>query len=273
MLAYLFKSNHKNKTKQSGKTKGQSNRLPNQATPTLTPPEILVLIDESGDLGTEPDSSKTITMTASVNKNYPVLGRIAKSHPKNTRLDGPDELKYYSSSDKVRRDVLDDFMKTSPRIYSVVLKKSNFGKMTQEKAYLKLVEEALDDIMEDPNVRACRSGVELVFDQHWVINDKIVQNRTVRAARRHKLDETIFHARTERSIGYLPLQVHDFATGAVGWEYNGVGGHDETNPTDDYKFISPRTKARYISKNVEATAAPGLHSSSGPARTYFRQTN
>ena len=273
MLTYFFKSNQKmKKLKQSEKTKHYLDRKQSgNAIPTNIPAEILVLIDESGDLGTGPDSSKAIVMTASVNKNNRlVLDKIAKSHPKNTRFDGPDELKHYSSSDEVRRDVLVDFMRTSPQIYSVVLTKSNFGKMTQAKAYLKMVEEALDDIMEDPHVQACRVGVELVFDRHWAINDKIVQKMTQSAAKKHQLDETIFYARTEPSIDYPPLQVHDFATGTVGWEYNRIGGHNLNTPTKDYEIIAPRTKSRYISRNERMTVAPDLKTNRLPARSYFR---
>ncbi len=157
MLAYLFKTNQrKKKTTKSKGFKGISDgKQPARTTSITAPAEVLVLIDEAGDLGNESGSSRAITMTASVNKNYPRLGKIARSYPKNTRMEGPDELKHHTSSDDVRRGVLKDFMRTAPQIYSVILKKSNFGRMTQKKAYLRMVEEVLDDIMEDPNVRAC----------------------------------------------------------------------------------------------------------------------
>ncbi len=236
------------------------------------PPEILVLIDESGDLGDGTKSPKPITMTATVNSNYTRLDDIAERYPKNTRpVDAEtDELKYHSSSDEVRQAVLVDFMNTSPQIYSVILKKSDFGRMSQCQAYIKMVEEALDDIMEDPNVRACRSKTLLVFDEHRCLSEKLAKQLTGKAAIKHGLDPTRFRATTDSSQNCLALQVHDFASGAIGGEYRRKGGHDDRTPTPDYRIIKPRSKERFISRNERVTVAPDLKTNRLPARPYFR---
>ena len=239
------------------------------------PAEILVLIDESGDLGEELKSPKPITMTATINNDYSDLASIAKSYPKNTRPTSKkkDELKYNSSSDEVRRNVLMEYMGASPQIYSVILKKSNFGKMSPCQAYIWMLEEALNDIMEDQNVRACRTRVDLIFDKHNCLSKPLAVKLTEQAAIKHGLDDAIFWVDTKPSQEYLPLQVHDFATGAIGGEYRRSGGHDDRTLTSDYKIINSRSKERFLSRNEKVTVAPDLPKDKHPARSYSRQVN
>ncbi len=211
-------------------------------------------------------------MTATINDNYSELAPIAKSHPKNTRPTSKkkDELKYNSSSDEVRQNVLTEYMETSPQIYSVILKKSNFGKMSPCQAYVAMVKEALNDIMEDSNVRACRTRIDLFFDAHNCLSKSLAVKLTKQAAIEHGLDDKIFWVDTKRSQEYLPLQVHDFATGAIGGEYRRSGGHDDKTLTSDYKIIQSKSKERFISRCEKVTAAPDLPKDKHPARSYYR---
>jgi len=85
-----------------------------------------VLVDESGDLGREPGSSRAFTMTATVTDRPDEFAAIAGRHPRNTRTNGrgPGELKFKTSSDAVRLDVLRDVMATDPSIHAVVTSKT-----------------------------------------------------------------------------------------------------------------------------------------------------
>lgn len=125
-----------------------------------------VLVDESGDLGRGPGSSRTFTMTATVTGDPDEFAAIAGRHPRNTRYggEGQNELKFNSSNDIVRLDVLRDVMATDPSIHAVVTSKTGLEKVKEEQIYTETAKALTDSVMQDPRIRNSLGTVRVVYD-------------------------------------------------------------------------------------------------------------
>ena len=204
-----------------------------------------VLIDESGDWGIKPDSSKTMTMTAVITDNPQALAEIPPNYEKNTRINPekrgkyPNELKYSTSNDEVRQGVIKEVMSTDPKIKAVVVDKSTAPKRGS-KAYQKTAEALLDDVMKDPVVQG---GVEVVFDKNKDLSQNAAVLAVDSAAKIHgvKINAS---TTTKSSIETPELQATDFPTGAIGAKYN-MNDVGRGNP-NDYKRIRSKTTVRHV---------------------------
>ncbi len=195
-----------------------------------------VLVDESGDLGRGPGSSRTFTMTATVTDRPDELAAIAGRYPRNTRYGGkgPDELKYNSSSDAVRLDVLRDVMATNPSIHAVVTSKTGLEKVKGEQIYTETAKTLMDSVMQDPRIRNSLGTVRIVYDSHKYLYRGNAQRITSEAAASAGLGQ-IPETRLADSARYAPLQAHDFVAGAIGSRYN-------RQDSRCYDVIESRTK-------------------------------
>jgi len=195
-----------------------------------------VLVDESGDLGRGPGSNRTFTMTATVTGDPDEFAAIAGRYPRNTRYggEGPDELKYNSSSDGVRRSVLRDVMATDPSIHAVVTSKTDSEAMSRENVYTKTTRTLMDSVMQDPRIRNSLGTVRVVYDNHKCLYKGNAQRITSEAAAAAGL-ERVPETRLADSARYAPLQAHDFVAGAVGARYN-------RQDSGCYDIIASRTK-------------------------------
>lgn len=195
-----------------------------------------VLVDESGDLGRGPGSSRTFTMTATVTGDPDEFAAIAGRHPRNTRTNGrgPDELKFKTSSDAVRLDVLRDVMATDPSIHAVVTSKTGLEKVKEEQIYTETAKALMDSVMQDPRIRNSLGTVRVVYDDHRYLRRGKAAEITSASAAAAGLGQ-MPKTETKDSSGYAPLQAHDFVAGAVGARYN-------RQDSRYYDVIEPRTK-------------------------------
>ncbi|MDD4222774.1 MAG: DUF3800 domain-containing protein [Candidatus Methanomethylophilus sp.] len=193
-------------------------------------------MDESGDLGRGPGSSRTFTMTATVTGDPEALERIADRYPRNTRYrqGGPNELKYNTSSDFVRRSVLRDVMATGPNIHAVVISKSDMSRANGEKVYIAAVSSLIENVMKDSMVRNGKRGVRVVYDNHKYLQDGRAERITKEIAKKNGA-KLASEPEVRDSAGCRGLQVHDFVAGAVGSRYNRCNSRD-------FEIIDPRTE-------------------------------
>lgn len=198
-----------------------------------------VLVDESGDLGRGPGSSRAFTMTATVTGDPDELAAIAGRYPRNTRTNGrgPDELKFKTSSDSVRLDVLRDVMATGPSIHAVVVGKPEMFHSTKRQVYERSAEALMDDVMRDPVLLTARGPIRVVYDDHQYLRGGTGERIAGKAAETYGV--RLSSVETADSAGYAPLQAHDFVAGAVGSKYN-------SGRREDFDLIGSRAKVRNI---------------------------
>jgi|GEM_PF-6370710 len=197
---------------------------------------VTVLVDESGNLGRGPASGKAFTMTATVTKDPDTWARIADRYPRNTRYrqGGPNELKYNTSSDFVRRSVLEDVMATGPSIHAVVISKADMSRANDEKVYIATTSSLMENVMKDPVVRNEKRGVRVVYDNHKYLQDGRAERITREIAKKNGA-KLASEPEVRDSARCRGLQVHDFVAGAVGSKYN----RDDSR---DLEIIEPKTE-------------------------------
>ena len=196
---------------------------------------IIILVDEKGDPGSTSKSSKEFTITASINNDPGLLIRIVESTEKGTRY--PDdikfrgELKYWSSSDDIRRNVLLRLRETNPKVYAVHINKRDIRPGTTSKStYATLTRDLMDEVMKDEVLR--NKAIIVIFDETDHLEERKARDIVMSAAANNGLfgmkREDIIK---ESSKNNKLLQAHDFFAGAVGSKY--IDGR-----TDDYCIIS-----------------------------------
>lgn len=182
----------------------------------------LVLIDESGDPSHSPGSSKEFVMVATIKEDDGQFERIADETPKYTRRsrrDGEkDELKYSSSSDEVREDVLKRIEATDARIHVVRVPKEGVGK-SPERLYGNVTKEILKSTLSDEKVRGNPKGAKVILDDSRYAS-RLDVKKTIESAAEDRGVAVDEGSGTRRSHECKPLQVNDFPTGAYGTEYN-----------------------------------------------------
>ncbi|AGI47378.1 hypothetical protein TALC_00369 [Thermoplasmatales archaeon BRNA1] len=201
----------------------------------------LILVDESGDPKRE-SRSKEFTMTASINSDPRILEEIVDTKPRGTRYptkpELKDELKYFSSNDRVRTETLKDILATNPRIYAVHLNKEEAKKESSRAVYHRSVRELMELVMGDPMLKTSDAAIDIVFDRHNLLGPNDAA-RFAKNAAKHNGIMTIDEIRCDRSIENRCLQAHDFLAGAIGAKYN-------QRKTEDFSIIEDVVIVRTI---------------------------
>ncbi|MDR2846566.1 MAG: hypothetical protein LBV63_04720 [Candidatus Methanoplasma sp.] len=196
----------------------------------------LVLVDESGDMGHTEGSSGIFVISATVT-DCPVRFRsIADDYKKNTRpgRTTPNELKYYSSSDEVRLNVLKDIARSDPDIWTVVVHKcaSELSKewcVYGRALYRKAIETLMDDVMKNTD-----GPMIVIFDPHTALRGDFGTKTAEKKATCYGCD--LIYARQDRtSHEEMALQVHDFVVGSTRDRY-------EHGKEDPYSCIAGTAK-------------------------------
>lgn len=182
----------------------------------------LVLIDESGDPSHTPNSSREFVMVATIKEDDGQFERIADETPKyirrSRRHGEKDELKYSSSSDEVREDVLKRIEATDARIHVVRVPKEGIGK-SPERLYGNVTKEILKSTLSDEKVRGNPKGAKVILDDSRYAS-RLDVKKTIESAAEDRGVAVDEGSGTRRSHECKPLQVNDFPTGAYGTEYN-----------------------------------------------------
>ncbi|MCI2075191.1 MAG: hypothetical protein LKJ94_05785 [Candidatus Methanomethylophilus sp.] len=183
----------------------------------------LILIDESGDPSHTPNSSREFVMVATIKEDDGEFEKIADRTPRYTRgprKEGePEELKFHSSSDSVRKDVLSQINRSDARIYVIHSSKHTMMK-SPGKEYEIVTKEMLKRTLSDDKVRSNPRGAKVFIDDSEYAS-KFDVDKTVKNAAKYQsvaLDED---SGVKKSHECKPLQINDFPTGAYGARYNG----------------------------------------------------
>lgn len=192
------------------------------------PQRYLVLVDESGDPKRN-SGSKEFTMTASIT-TYPLaLERITDSKPRGTRYptkpEFKKELKYFSSNDRIRREVLEEIMATNPAVYAARINKNEAKSGSPREIYHLVTRELIGCVMADPALRRPGAEIDVVYDRHRLL-DKADAEKLTRSAAKQKGAGIIKTIDCNESVNDRHLQAHDFLAGAVGSRYNHKLNHD-----------------------------------------------
>ena len=196
-----------------------------------------VLIDEKGDFGRSSRSSKTMSVTAGVYSDLTGLTALVDSTPKNTKhTKDPGVLKFTTSTDDVRVDVLNALAYEDPLIRSIVVNKAdiplNVGLDTKMRD---MTRDVLKDVLlEVPG------EMDVIIDYRNDLKNGKGCRMTEKAAK--EIDRNILSCTVIRSAEYKPLQAHDFAAGAIGHET------EENDPTF-HNIIREKTRVKqYVKK-------------------------
>jgi len=187
-------------------------------------------------------------MTATITDNPKEFVAIANRYEKNTRIaqkkkereEG--ELKYKTSSDKVREDVISDIMATVPTIKAVILDKSTMYD-SKNYSYVGTAKKLLREVMKDPIVKSNESGVIVIFDYHNAIKDHKAEYFTIKIADKYgvKMKKPV---RVKDSKKTPILQTADFPAGAIGFKHNNIDAKKDSER--DFNTLKPVTKIKYI---------------------------
>lgn len=173
----------------------------------------MIFIDESGELGFKGGSSATFVMAATITDRPEEFRRLSLNYqPPSGR-----ELKFKSSTNRVRREILNDVSVLGPEIRAIVVCKTNLPddwKVKGEKLYIKTTSTLMDDIMK--NTPGC---VGVVFDHHTALHEdigcKIAKDTAEKYGRNLISCEQNMSSKDDAA-----LQTHDFVASAIGYKYN-----------------------------------------------------
>jgi hypothetical protein len=184
--------------------------------PKAAKPKRTALIDESGDMGRKPDSSKLFTMSALITDNPYGLVEIVDSHPKNTKWNKYEgELKFSNSVDEIRFGVLDDIASKEPNIRAVVLDKKDIPEGHDDgMVYRDTARELIRDVLETTH-----GDVRIVMDYHDTIKNGRGERMALKVAEDMERTNEVT-AKVARSKKTKVLQAADMVAGSVGQEYN-----------------------------------------------------
>ena len=182
----------------------------------------LVLIDESGDPSHTPNSSREFVMVATIKEDDGEFERIADGTPRFTRRSRKnneyDELKFNTSNDEVRKDVLRRIKATDAKIHVVRVPKTDI-KRTTGHTYSDITKEILKSTLADEKVRSNPKGARVILDDS-VYAKRFDVKKTIETAAKDQGVAVDGSSGTRKSHECKPLQVSDFPTGAYGSEYN-----------------------------------------------------
>ncbi len=182
----------------------------------------IVLIDESGDMGTNRDSRRWFALTAMVSDRPDILADIPKRYPPNTReklYDRGEELKFTTSSDLTRISILKEIALTRPLVFAIETDKwtkdpySTWPK-TGSKLYVKSVEFLIEQI-------ACNSQGELhiMFDRNTALHPMDAMRICKQMSEKHKVHLVCLNPAVNSRFEPL-MQTNDFITGSIGFKMN-----------------------------------------------------
>ena len=129
------------------------------------------------------------------------------------------ELKYWSSSNSTRTDVISKLKDTNPIIYAIHIKKSEIEKGTSSKStYTAATRDLVAEVMKNNNLKD--KNVIVLFDETNHLEERKARDIVMDAAN----DNGVFgmardNIRKESSKINKLLQAHDFLAGAVGSKY------------------------------------------------------
>jgi hypothetical protein len=185
----------------------------------------LAVFEDSGEPGgMPPRSSKKFIMAAAVTDRWNEFGIIADSFEKNTRVGAdpsPNELKYGTSDDGTRTEVLKEIAKLKPSIYAIVVCKDtlppDWEGLNGGEIYRKTTSNLIDDVMKNTD-----GDLKFYFDQHTSLNEKpeipFPDNRFLIRAVEDKTDPSRHNVRDvsqKRSVEENTIQTQDFIVGSI----------------------------------------------------------
>jgi hypothetical protein len=185
----------------------------------------LAVFEDSGEPGgMPPRSSKEFIMAAAVTDRWDEFGIIADSFDKNTRAGAdpsPNELKYGTSDDRTRTEVLEDVSKLKPSIYAIIVCKDalppEWEGLSGGEIYRKTTSTLIEDIMKNTD-----GDLTFYFDQHTSLNEKpempFPDNRFLIKAVEDKTDPARHNVRyvsQKRSVEENTVQTQDFIVGSI----------------------------------------------------------
>ncbi|MDR2846402.1 MAG: DUF3800 domain-containing protein [Candidatus Methanoplasma sp.] len=196
----------------------------------------LVLVDESGDMGHTKGSSQVFVISATVTDCPMRFRSIAYGYEKNTRSGRTTsgELKYYSSSDKIRLNVLRDIARSDPDIWTVVIHKGT-SELSKEwdvygrALYRKAIETLMDDVMKNVD-----GPMITMFDPHTALRGDF-GIKTAEKKATHYGRNLICAIQDRTSHEEAALQIHDFVVGSTRDKY-------EHGKEDPYSLIASIVK-------------------------------
>ena len=171
----------------------------------FVPVEKTILIDEFGDLGSSPDSSKKFGMVATVTRDPGTFRRISERKKRETNTKG--ELKYRNSNFQIRQEMIHEISRSDVYIYATI---ANKNPMSGKKLYKKTAESLLHDIMNNDSAKS----YYVIYDRHSALNKDAADKLTKSVASKHH--KFISEVLTLNSSDSLELQTHDFVAGALG---------------------------------------------------------
>jgi len=188
----------------------------------LPPDTHIALFDERGDFGLSDESSKTFVVSASEIKDPDTFIAIALRHPKNTKgYSDEDSLKFNTSNDKVRKDVVTEIAESGADIHTRTFHKDKAtDKLDGSRIHKDLLREVADDMMRSTEAQ----NLYVLIDSTTTLRGN-AGCKVVRASADRK-QKTIINC--EQILGKTEpiLQTHDFVVGGI--------GHNEENGDDTY---------------------------------------
>jgi len=199
-----------------------------------SPGTAIVNVDERGDFGYKSESSRTMVIAFSVIPHHKDFHTIARRHPANTRGSKTDGiLKFHSSSDEVRKAVIDDIAKTDADIYAATyrkdMKKGPDDTLSGSQIYERLFEDMVDTVMSGVH---SESILFIIDDSTYITRDVAygIVRKYASGYDKKILDCVLANVKAE-----LLLQTHDFIVG-------GLGVREEENDHTYVKKLGPRIK-------------------------------
>ncbi|MDR2698691.1 MAG: hypothetical protein LBB30_03315 [Candidatus Methanoplasma sp.] len=185
----------------------------------------LVVADEGRVPGGKPPaSSKEFIMAAAVTDRWDEFETIADAFDKNTQkgiASSPNELKYKTSDDDTRIEVLEEIAKLKPSIHAIIVHKDDLPPdwegLGGYDIYRKTTANIIEDVMRDTD-----GDLTFYFDQHTALDEKpeipFPDNRFLVRAVEEKTDPARHNVREvsqKNSVEEKTLQTNDFIVGSI----------------------------------------------------------
>jgi len=191
----------------------------------------IVVIDDSGNTGRTKKSPRYLIVAATVTDAAEEFVSIGRGYPTNTKhMDHPGILKFSTSEDDIRLDVLEGVNRIDAHIYAVVLDKTGVSSsISAQDMYKSSVQEVLSDAVAEENHAYC-----VIMDRHPGLSDDSGLDVRKEVAREKK--RGIIDCKVEPIEDSEELRIQDFIASAIGHAYNSkppMGGA----PYEPRKFI------------------------------------
>ena len=203
--------------------------------PMTGDPDVLVLIDESGEPGFGKHSDPIFAMVASVvYSDSQKLIKITESVKKDTRKTkrkASGELKYFTSSDEIRTEIVREMASLDIKVYCVYVDKSK-GRWNAQTIYHSATKQLLDTILSDISKRRC-SSVDIIFDKCNYLKEEDARKFADKACQSNHVN-SLRAVKCVSSVDDKRLQCHDIITGTLGRFAK------DMEPFEDYRILESK---------------------------------